>query len=280
MRKNHSFKTEKETKHSNLIRFIVAFVLFALVFGGISALVIIRNNEITSQDIFSKDKTEKTDRVPNETKLTGSANILLYSADSETGELFFLAVVKADMNEQTFKVYPMDTNADYNGSSYAEILAKNDAKTLVNAVAANNNIRIDKYIASNAETFALAINYMGGLAYTVDNRIEYRSNDFTLILTQGKQTIKGETLIKYFRYCKTLGTTGLKIQGELIGAMLDNYITAENVENGMEIYRKVLSKLETASDISYIEAANVMPILEQLCQSDKRTPATVVITNS
>ncbi|MDD6275841.1 MAG: LCP family protein [Clostridia bacterium] len=278
MRKNHTFKTEKEAKHGNIIRFVTAFVIFALVFGGISALVVIRNNEITPQGFFSKDKTEKTESGSDGTKLSGSANIMIYSADSETNELFFLAVIKADMSEQTFKVYPIDTDGTYNGSSYSDILSKSGAKTLVNAVAANRSIQIDKYIASNSETFALAINYMGGLEYNVTNRIEYRSDNFTLILTQGKQTIKGETLIKYFRYCKTLGITGLKTQGELICAMLDNYINSDNVENGMDIYRKVLSKLETASDISYIEAANTMPILEQLCKSDKRVPSTVVMT--
>ena len=281
MRKNHSFKTEKETKHGNLKRFAAAFVIFALVFGGISAFVIMRNNEITPQDIFSGKKTEQTDsdNPVDENKLTGSADFLIYSADSETCEMYFLAVVRADMGEQTFKVYPLNSDGKYNGSSYSDILNKNGAKSLVAAVAANENLKLDKYIASNAETFALAINYMGGLEYNVANRIEYRNDDYTLILTGGKQTIKGETLIKYFRYCKTLDGTGLKTQGDLICAMLDNYINSENIDNGMDIYRKLLSKLETASNISYVEAANAMPVLEQLCKSENRKPSTVVLNS-
>jgi LCP family protein required for cell wall assembly len=183
-------------------------------------------------------------------------------------------MVDADMEKQGFDVYPLNPD----NSDYIKALSTGGEKELVSAVEKAEGIEIDKYVASSTDTFALAINYMGGLKYTVAERIEYRTDDYTLILTKGNQTIKGETLLKYFRYCKTLGEEqGLKQQGDLICKMLDEYITTENVEKGDTIYEKVLSKINSQSDISHIEASKTWNLLKFYCESGKRQPATVIL---
>lgn len=285
--KNHKFKTEKESKKGSLIRFICAFLAFAIVFGSISAVVILKHNEISLKDIFSSESTTTTGdpktsgkQTTIDRKISGSANILVYCTDRDMTEIYFLIIVRADMDNKTFKVYPLNPDNSVDGKTYIQLLSTGGSKSLVSAVGQNEGVEIDRYITSNAETFALAINYMGGLEYVVENRIEYRNDAYTLILTQGNQTIKGETLLKYFRYCKTLGSDGLKTQGNLVCAMLDGYITAKNVDNGITIYQKILSKINSASDISYIEAAQAMQTLQILCASDDRQSATVVINDS
>lgn len=275
----HKFKTEKQDKKGSILRFIGAFLAFALVFGSISAVVIFKHNDISVKDIFKEKTTEPESQtevsdvtdIPKE--ISGSANFLLYCTSNETDEMFFTVIVTADMDAKTFKVRPVNPDV----LEYLSALKTGGYKTLVEAVEKKENVKIDKYIASNADTFALAINYMDGLEYSMDRRVEYRTDDYTLILTRGNQTIKGETLMKYFRYAKTLGTEGLKIQGELICAMLDSYINTENVEKGLKIYQKVLSKINSDSDISYIEASKGIESLKVLCKSEDRQPATIVL---
>lgn len=275
----HKFKTEKQDRKGSILRFIGAFLAFALVFGSISAVVIFKHNDISVKDIFKEKTTEpesQTDAsdvtdIPKE--ISGSTNFLLYCTSNETDEMFFTVIVTADMDGKTFKVRPVNPDVP----EYLSALKTGGYKSLVAAVEKKENVKIDKYIASNADTFALAINYMDGLEYSMDRRVEYRTDDYTLILTRGNQTIKGETLMKYFRYAKTLGTEGLKIQGELICAMLDSYINSENVENGLKIYQRVLSKIDSDSDISYIEASKGIESLRVLCKSEDRQPATIVL---
>lgn len=279
---NHKFKTTKESKKGSALRFICAFLAFAIVFGSISAVVILKNNEISLKDIFSGKETQVTEitgdgetTVSFDKELTGTADILIYCTDTDVKEIYFMLIVRADMDNRTFKVFPINPD----DKSYISALTTGGAKDLVSAVEKAESVKIDRYVSSNADTFALAINYMDGLEYEVDNRVEYRNDSYTLILTQGKQTIKGETLLKYFRYCKTLGTEGYKTQGQLVCAMLDNYITQENIDEGINIYQKVLSKINSASDISYIEAAQAMPKLKLLCESKDRKPATVILNS-
>lgn len=282
MSKNHKFNTAKQEKRKSFFRLTAIFICIAVVIGSVSVAVILKNNNNFIKDLFTnettvqsqEESTAENDLVDLEQELTGRARVLLYCTDREASEIYFMAMVDANMKRQSFKVYPLKTD----NPDYTKALSTGGYKELISKVESAEGIKIDRYIASDTDTFALAINYMGGLEYTVDERIEYRTDDYTLILTKGDQTIKGETLLKYFRYCKTLDAqTGLQQQGDLICAMIDEYITAENVEKGDIIYEKVLSKINSKSDISYIEASKALQMLKLLCESDKRQPAKVVI---
>ncbi len=281
-KKDHKFKTTKQDNRGSLLRFFYAFIAFALVFGTISAVVILKHNDISFEDIFSDKSTTVTvensttdnDIVDLNKELTGRANILLYCAEQDSSAIHFLIMVDADMDDRTFRVHPLGAD----NPEYLKALSTGGYKDLIAAVEQHEGVKIDKYAASNPDTFALAINYMGGLEYTVDERIEYRTDDYTLILTKGDQTIKGETLLKFFKYCKTLDTQGMRQQGELVCAMIDNYITAKNVEKGITIYQKVLSKINSASDVSYVEMSSALQMLRLLCDSEERQPASVILS--
>ncbi len=281
-KRNHKFKTSKQDKIGGLLNFFYAFLAFALVFGTISGIVILKHNDLSFEDIFSGKSTTTTadsqttgDEIVDLNKeLTGQANILLYCAEPDASKIHFMIMVDADMDDRTFRVHPLGTD----NPDYLNALATGGYQELISAVEKHEGVEIDKYVASNPDTFALAINYMGGLEYTVDERIEYRTDEYTLILTKGDQTIKGETLLKFFKYCKTLGTDGMRQQGKIVCAMIDNFITAENVEDGITIYQKVLSKINSASDVSYVEMSSALQQLRLLCASEERQPATVILS--
>ena len=280
---NNKFKTTEQDKRKNSFRFVILFLIGAILIGTVSVAVLLKNNETFLTDLLSGKQTTVSEEdvtgnqiveLPQE--ITGQANFLIYCTNRDSSEIYFLAMVDADMEKQGFEVHPLNPDNE----AYITALAKGGEKELVSAVEKAEGIEIDKYVASNTDTFALAINYMGGLEYNVDERIEYRADDYTLILTKGSQTIKGETLLKFFRYCKTLDDQeGLRQQGELICKMLDSYITTKNVEKGDTIYENVLSKIDSKSDISHIEASKALQTLKLLCESDERQPAKVILGN-
>ncbi len=283
----HKFKTSKQDKKGDLLRFFLAFLAFAVVFGSVSAVVILKHNEISLRSIFSKETTTKSDETTTEsqpvspTQLSGKTNFLVFCSANDFSEMYFIHIIEADMDNCVLKDRPLNPDGKTSdGKNYVQILKEGGASKLISAVEQKENIKINKYVGSNAETFALAINYMDGLEYTVDNRIEYRNDSYTLILTKGSQTIKGETLIKYFRYCKTLGSDGMRVQGKLICAMLDSYVNAENAANGSKIYQKLLSYLDSNSDISFFEAAEAMATVKAFCDSPNRQQSTIIINDS
>ncbi|HCT17590.1 MAG TPA: hypothetical protein DIW36_09565 [Ruminococcaceae bacterium] len=286
--RGHKFKTSKQDKRGDLMRFFLAFLAFALVFGSISAVVILKHNELSLKSIFSKettteigDETTADDQPVSPVKLSGKTNFLIYCSSNDFSEMYFIHIVEADMDNCIIKDRPLNPDGKTtDGKTYVQLLKESGAGKLVSAIEEKEGVKISKYVGSNAETFALAINYMDGLEYTVDERIEYRNSAYTLILTKGNQTIKGETLIKYFRYCKTLGVDGMRTQGKLICAMLDSYINDNNVDKGTRIYQRLLSNLDSNSDISYFEAAEAMPTVKAFCDSENRQNSTIIINDS
>lgn len=286
--RGHKFKTSKQDKRGDLMRFFLAFLAFALVFGSISAVVILKHNELSLKSIFSKetttesgDETTADDQPVSPVKLSGKTNFLIYCSSNDFSEMYFIHIVEADMDNCIIKDRPLNPDGKTtDGKTYVQLLKESGAGKLVSAIEEKEGVKISKYVGSNAETFALAINYMDGLEYTVDERIEYRNSAYTLILTKGNQTIKGETLIKYFRYCKTLGVDGMRTQGKLICAMLDSYINDNNVDKGTRIYQRLLSNLDSDSDISYFEAAEAMPTVKAFCDSENRQNSTIIINDS
>lgn len=286
--RGHKFKTSKQDKRGDLMRFFLAFLAFALVFGSISAVVILKHNELSLKSIFSKETTTEggnettaDDQPVSPVKLSGKINFLIYCSSNDFSEMYFIHIVEADMDNCVIKDRPLNPDGKTtDGKTYVQLLKESGAGKLVSAIEEKEGVKISKYVGSNAETFALAINYMDGLEYTVDERIEYRNSAYTLILTKGNQTIKGETLIKYFRYCKTLGVDGMRTQGKLVCAMLDSYINDNNVDKGTRIYQRLLSNLDSNSDISYFEAAEAMPTVKAFCDSENRQNSTIIINDS
>lgn len=286
--RGHKFKTSKQDKRGDLMRFFLAFLAFALVFGSISAVVILKHNELSLKSIFSKETTTEggnettaDDQPVSPVKLSGKTNFLIYCSSNDFSEMYFIHIVEADMDNCVIKDRPLNPDGKTtDGKTYVQLLKESGAGKLVSSIEEKEGVKISKYVGSNAETFALAINYMDGLEYTVDERIEYRNSAYTLILTKGNQTIKGETLIKYFRYCKTLGVDGMRTQGKLVCAMLDSYINDNNVDKGTRIYQRLLSNLDSNSDISYFEAAEAMPTVKAFCDSENRQNSTIIINDS
>ena len=281
MSKNHKFQTTKQDKRNGTKRWVSLFLILAVLVGSVSVAVILKNNESILSDMFSKteqttvsDDTTINNAVELPELLSGRTRVLVYCTDRDAAEFYFMALVDADIGQNRISVHPFTAD----NPDYVKALSTGGHKALIAEVEKAEGIKVDKYVASDTDTFALAINYMGGLKYNVAQRIEYRTDDYTLILTQGNQTIKGETLLKYFRYCKTLDEEqGLKQQGDLICKMLDEYITTENVEKGDTIYEKVLSKINSQSDISHIEASKTWNLLKFYCESGTRQPATVIL---
>lgn len=241
---------------------VLGFVAFSLIFG--SATLVYLSSKVDSfgidkiMSVFEKDSQEDEAFATKQ----GSATILLTSissyetAESGSREMYFLVIAKADAKTSTVSFCPLPVK-----DSYVKEFETGGGAQLVNTVASEYGIEIDRFVSSDENTFALAINYMDGLEFNVPERVEYRTEDLTLILTPGRQTIKGESLLKYLKYFKE---ADLSAQGELFCAMVENYITEENMEDPMKIYKGVLSELSGNSNISFVDAADNLDVIEKI----------------
>lgn len=252
---------------------VLGFLAFVLVFG--TATLFYLSDKLDSfglggiMEIFEEDSDNTVLSDTGES----SATILFMSVSSsqtaESGkkEIYFLVLANADMKDKTVRFCPLPVK-----DSYVEAYESGSESGVCDAVAKEYNTEIDRYVSSNENTFALAINYMGGLRYNVPQRVEYRTKDMTLILTPGEQTIKGESLVKYLKYCKE---NDIARQGDLFCAMLNQYVTEENMENAMTLYKGVLEELGTNSNISYVDTADNLNNIKLIAAKKDKKAQTV-----
>lgn len=66
---------------------------------------------------------------------------------------------------------------------------------------------------------------LDGAQITVPERVSYKTKELSLSLMPGNQTIKGETLLKYFRYFLTPSGGGAIKQSELLCVMFRSIST-------------------------------------------------------
>lgn len=281
---------KKETKLFNPVRvkrggrfrnFLIGILVFVLVFAAVAGIYISQNGIAGAKGIIKKagsafeseKSSEKTDPAAAEALKSANINILLMSISSEATqesgqkEIYFMVIAHADAATGQIKFCPLTVKQNYIG-----IFEDGGAEALTKAVAKEYGIKMTKYISSNENTFALALNYMGGLPYNVPERIEYRTPDLTLILTPGKQTLKGEVLVKYLKYFKT---NNLSKQGEMFCLMVNNYFTKDNFDNAMDVYKGVLKNLSGNSNISFVETADNLKYIETVINCEGKKAVTV-----
>lgn len=252
---------------------LLGFVAFMLVFGSGTLVYLSSKVDNFSIDkimsVFEKDENESNAFVGE----GENATILFMSVSStdtvESGkkEIYFLVLAQANSASDEIKFCPLPVK-----DSYITDFETGGENEVVRAIQSEYGITVDRYVSSNENTFALAINYMDGLEYNVPERVEYRTEDLTLILTPGKQTIKGESLLKYLKYFKEKGLSG---QGDLFCAMAEDYFTAENMEDPMKIYKGVLSELSGNSNVTFVDTADNLETIRRIAENKEIKAVTV-----
>lgn len=271
------FNPVRVKRTSKLKSFLIAFTAVILVAAIAGGFYIYKNGTTGANNIlkkvsgiFENEKSEKSAPVLYENV---NENFLLMSVSTsetqETGtkEIYFMAIAHADAGTGQIKILPINPKPNY-----LSLYESGGPEAVTKAVAQEYKIDMDKYISSDENTFALAVNYMGGFEYNVPERVEYRTADLTLILTPGNQTIKGEVLLKYLKYFKT---TSISKQGDILCLMVEEYFTPGNFENAMDIYKGIISNLSGTSNISFVETADNLKYLKTVTDNTDVKAVTV-----
>ncbi|MCQ2479537.1 MAG: LCP family protein [Clostridia bacterium] len=256
---------------SKMKNYLVGFGAFIAIFAIVAVFYLSKtgklgnidtnepSNDIISREIPAFENRDSFKNVKgNFLLMCISSSITMESGDKE---VYFLAIAHADAYDGQIKICPLAVK-----QSYIDEYNENGPYAVTKKIAKEYNIKLDKYICSNENTFALAVNNMGGFEMDIKERVEYRTPDMTLIITPGKQTLKGETFVKYLKYKKD---TNLSENTKLLCTFISNCLTKENYEKGIEVYKSVQSDLLGNTNISFYDAADNIKYFRFIVENDK-----------
>ncbi len=247
------FKSRDKRRMEQAGRFLLGFFAIFLLLGVVSVVVMQRSGLL--DDILSGggDTTQTTESAQESTgwQYSGSAVFLLSETDDSGKVLRFVALLRVDAAKRDIGVFPLSPKAKApmpeGEISLEQALRLGGAKQLKAAVESLTEGRIDRYINSRDAGFTQAVNTMGSVPVQVPQRVEFKSNEFTLTLSAGMNNLPGDRLLRYFRYLG-MQEDGMRLQGELWQLMLKTYLVpkyADSPENMRQRFEKLVNLVET-----------------------------------
>ena len=230
---------------------VVAALSAAVTLGGKSGFF-----SLFEQRETSSPSTAETTAEPS--ALTGKANILLYCYERDGNRLVFAAAVHADADDDSVAVLALDlaavTVSEGQKASYAAHFARGGSHSLALAAEKTLGIKFDRYAGSSGTGFKKIVNSFGGLKTTVDKTIRYQSDDFLLVLSRGENVLRGDTLLKYFKFCALGGEEGSKTAEGLLVSMIGSFLPRAAQGGALERFTSMINSME--SDISIVDFKN------------------------
>lgn len=261
--KNLVFQTEKQHSRLKLRRFTAVLLSVLILGGAASVLYFLKNYNFNLSSAFGKTSAETETHAEASTAAQpskASRSVLLFCSDSGRKELRFVCLLRAEVPDFKITLLSLSpqTEASVGSASktFNEFFRSGGAPKLLKAVQAATGVEPDGYLFSDDEQFKTVVNHFGGFTIPVDAPVEYRGNDFTLLLPKGNQTMKGDSLLKYFRYLLLNGDSGMRLQAEIIRKMLETMLTAARSGSIGNDYSYLANHLSTNITIVDFSAAS------------------------
>lgn len=268
-KKLQTLRTARQRERRRLGRFFGAVAVFLVLFFAFSAVYI----GVRSGGFPLHEKAEETaSEVSSEAmpEVTGVKNLLLLCASPDKTDIRFLTVMQINFNDNTFTISSFSPRESVNTGDKLGTLLEHyqtgGVKQLTRAIEKRSGIQIDRYIASDDNSFKRAINSMGAVVLRFPEQINYRSEDFAIVLIEGEQKMRGDDLLKYMRYCGALGDEGLDMQSQTIGELFRQYITEKNLGKMNNLYSTLINTI--SSDISVMDFKKARGMLEYMQRND------------
>lgn len=249
------FETDRKSRRGSARKFWILLPVIILVVLVLSSMLILKQNNYdfnAALGIETETTTEKKEETTKSVTATADDTFLFWCASADRQEIFFMNIIRVTLPDCAVTVYPVNLEGFISqGKTAEEIYLEFGENGLVSAVESCYSVDIDRYAGATETKFKTMVNYFGGFTVTVDEQINYRSEEMNLVLIKGKQNMKGDTMFKYLCYLSLSGESGRSKQAQTMIQILENIFTEGNVDKRERIYSEFANTFIT--DITKVD---------------------------
>lgn len=255
-RKNLVFKTDKKSRIGSAGKFWLLLPAILIVVLAVSVAVILVQNDFDVNAALGIEKettTEKAETTAPPVTAEADDTFLFWCASADREEIFFMNIIRVTLPDCAVEVCPVNVKSvvSRDGKTAQEVYLESGENGLVAAVEYSCSVNIDRYAGATETKFKSMVNYFGGFKVTVDEQINYRSEEMNLVLIKGNQNMKGDTLFKYLRYLTMNGQDGMENQAAVMIEIFENIFNESNVNKRERIYNEFANTFIT--DITMVD---------------------------
>ena len=259
-----------EAKTNNKLKpFIIAFAVFIVVLSACSMFLFMYsldfdiNNLVESTTEIEETTTEEVKPVYSVESLSGASNVMFIVTDNnDKVKSVFCTLVNFD--NKTFKVKQVNGDAQYlYGKTYKSIngiYTDFSEEGVAEFLSEKWNINVDKYAIFKMADLRKFLSLFNGITVNVTENINYKSDEFNLELSKGKQELSGEKVLNYLMVCDN--------KEQVICDIATSILNAEYLDRGEYLFKNFANLSQT--DISVIDFFDLLEILETYCYSDDK----------
>jgi LCP family protein required for cell wall assembly len=213
-------------KANNVLIFLLVFITFLVVFGGICLWAVIKINEerrssSSSPQIVESDIIQFDD--------SDVRNLLIVTTDQDQAQGFIM--VHSDPARTSIRslAIPRDTVVDYKTSEIRiyELYKDKGVITIRDALAKLLGINFDNYIVMSYENIEKLVDYLElGIIIKLDENLNYNDNKLSINIDGGLRTLTSSQVVKVLRYPAWHGGRKQRadIQAQLTAALINQYM--------------------------------------------------------
>ena len=199
--------------------------------------------------------------------LYGQANLLFYCRDDRDAAV--LLSVDADLTGGRIAVSALPDDKEYalNGVpvTIGTIYAAGGLEGVKAAADARFGVDYSRAVICTPRQFISITEALGDVTVFAGEEVNYADESIAANITPGENTLTGEELYVYLR-SGAEGEALYRLQSETFALMLKAYLTPENIENGEELFNRIVNSSQT--DITAYDYAACADRLSALASSD------------
>ncbi len=253
------FRTTANENSARRRLIIAVFSVVVFVIAAVSIFVI--GNEY---DWFADDEDGENPISEDAiSKLDGTPTMMFAGVASSEDEVDFIALITLDAKSKKFIVSAVSPKEQYNGTSLSAVYAESDSEELAAATQALTGITVDRYAVVTEKNFKGLMSSLGLPEFEIAKKINYDSDEFSLNLLAGKQTLPGDKLYKYIQFTGLGGSDyEMQAQAEIIGEILSQRLNETNAGKGEDLFASLINKCE--SNITIVDFTRYYGLLSEI----------------
>jgi len=213
-------------KYNNVLVFLLVFIVFLIVFGGICLWAVININKEHFSSTFGSSSSQLDLLRFDE---SDARNLLVVTTDQNQAQGFI--IVRSDPAKTSIRTIavPRDTVVDYKTSEIRihELYQSQGITEVRDAIAKLLGIKIDNYYVISYENIEKLVDYFEmGIIINLDESLKYSDTSFSINIEGGLRTLTPSQVVKVLRYPAWHGGRKQRadIQAQLVAALINQYM--------------------------------------------------------
>ncbi len=223
-KKNKSIQARKRT--NNVVVFLLAFVVFLIVFGGICLWAVIKINQErrSAESSISSDLSDTVQFDNNDAN-----NLLIVMVDNGTAQGFVSLRFDPAKSKIRALAIPRDTIVDYklNEIRLYKLYDEHGAQAARDAFSSLTDIVFDNYLVITYEKIGSLIEHLeSDLVITLNENLEYSGDNLSTHISGGRRTLSASQVIDVLRYPAWHGGRIQRsaVQAQIAAALINQYM--------------------------------------------------------